>query len=294
VTPRAYESPEAFRQALEQRLRNASSGGVGMVRARQLLVFDRLLARVVVVLGDAVTLKGGLVLELRLERARSTKDIDLRFQGEADKLVAQLQQAARMDLSDFMAFEVQADPDHPVLENGGIRFRAICRLAGKPYGQAFGIDIGFGDPMLGEPELLSAHDVLAFADIRPPMLRVYPVESHIAEKLHAYTRPRPFPNSRVKDLPDIALLAAHRPLDGNRLREAIHLTFEFRKSHAQPFHCPEPPASWATPYAAMAREDRLPWSTIEGLTVAVCNFLNPVLDGSGISEWQPVNWSWRR
>ena len=33
------------------------------------------------VLGDAVLLKGGLVLELRLERARTTKDIDLRVTG---------------------------------------------------------------------------------------------------------------------------------------------------------------------------------------------------------------------
>jgi hypothetical protein len=45
------------------------------------LVFDRFLARVVAVLGDAVLLKGGLVLELRLERARTTKDIDLRVTG---------------------------------------------------------------------------------------------------------------------------------------------------------------------------------------------------------------------
>ena len=48
-----------------------------------------------------------------------------------------------------------------------------------------------------------AEDVLAFAGIAPPTLRLYPVETHIAEKLHAYTLPRPRPNSRVKDLPDL-------------------------------------------------------------------------------------------
>ena len=42
-------------------------------------MFDRFLARIAVVLGDAATLKGGLVLELRLERARTTKDVDLRM-----------------------------------------------------------------------------------------------------------------------------------------------------------------------------------------------------------------------
>jgi hypothetical protein len=69
VTARSYASPEAFKQALEQRLRAASKGGAEFARRRQLLVFDRFLARIVAVLGDAATLKGGLVLELRLDRA---------------------------------------------------------------------------------------------------------------------------------------------------------------------------------------------------------------------------------
>ena len=70
--------------------------------------------------------------------------------------------------------------------------------------------------MLGEPERVVAEDVLGVAGIAPPTLRLYPIETHIAEKLHAYTMPRPRPNSRVKDLPDLALLASVRPLDGSQ------------------------------------------------------------------------------
>ena len=66
MTPRTYASPEAFKQALEQRLRSSAKTGAEFARKRQLLVFDRCLARVVAVLGDATMLKGGLVLELRL------------------------------------------------------------------------------------------------------------------------------------------------------------------------------------------------------------------------------------
>jgi len=73
MTARTYSSPKAFKEALEQRLRSASKNGVDFARRRQLLVFDRFLARVVAVLRDTVLLKGGLVLELRLERARTTK-----------------------------------------------------------------------------------------------------------------------------------------------------------------------------------------------------------------------------
>lgn len=46
MTTRSYTSPQSFKQALEQRLRTATSDGTGL-------------------------------LELRLERARTTKDIDL-------------------------------------------------------------------------------------------------------------------------------------------------------------------------------------------------------------------------
>lgn len=54
MTPRTYASPEAFKQAIEQRLRGSSNTGAEFARKRQLLVFGRFLARVVAVLGDAV------------------------------------------------------------------------------------------------------------------------------------------------------------------------------------------------------------------------------------------------
>jgi hypothetical protein len=49
MTVRRYTSPQAFKQALEQRLRTASSTGADFARRRQLLVFDRFLARAVAV-----------------------------------------------------------------------------------------------------------------------------------------------------------------------------------------------------------------------------------------------------
>ena len=105
-----YESPAAFKRALEDRLKAASSSGVGFARRRQLLVFDRFLARMTVAFGDAVMLKGGLVLELRLERARTTKDVDLRIATSSDDHLTRLQAAGHLDLGDFMMFKVAPDP----------------------------------------------------------------------------------------------------------------------------------------------------------------------------------------
>jgi hypothetical protein len=296
MTARVYSSPPAFKAALEQRLKATSKDGVDFARRRQLLVFDRFLARVSAALGNSVLLKGGLVLELRLERARTTKDVDLRVTGSPDKLLAGLQQAGRQDLGDFMTFEVNPDAEHPTIENDGMqyegqRFRAECRLAGKLYGQRFGVDVAFGDPIFGEPDVVTADDVLDFAGIAPPVLRLYPIETHIAEKLHAYTMPRKRPNTRVKNLPDIALLAGIQSLQAERLREALEQTFKHRATHPLPQALPDPPTSWSTSYQAMARENELAWPTLEQLTTVVSTFLNPVLAG-GTGVWYPARWNW--
>jgi hypothetical protein len=296
MTVRSYSSPPAFKQALEQRLKAASKNGVDFARRRQLLVFDRFLARVSAVLGNSVLLKGGLVLELRLERARTTKDVDLRVTGASDRLLASLQEAGRQDLGDFMTFEVNPDPEHPTIETDGMqyegqRFRAECRLAGKLYGQRFGVDVAFGDPIFGEPDVVTAEDVLDFAGVAPPTLRLYPIETHIAEKLHAYTMPRARANTRVKDLPDIALLAGIQSLQAQRLRAALEQTFTHRATHPLPQTLPDPPTSWATPYQAMAQENELAWTTLEELSTVVATFLNPVLASSG-GVWHPARWNW--
>jgi hypothetical protein len=250
MTARTYSSPQAFKEALEQRLRSASKNGVDFARRRQLLVFDRFLARIVAVLRDTVLLKGGLVLELRLDRARTTKDIDLRLTGSPETVLADLQEAGRQVLGDFMTFEVRRDTEQPKIQNDGmkyegLRFRAECRLAGKLYGQAFGVDVASGDPVFGDPETVIIDDLLASAGIGPPVLRLYPVETHIAEKLHAYTMPRERPNTGL----------------------------------------------WSAPYREMARENELAWTTIEQLTTAVTEFLNPVLAGR-LGTWHPTKWIW--
>lgn len=294
---RRYTSPESFKQALEQRLRESTKGGAVFARRRQLLVFDRFLARVVEHFEDSVTLKGGLVLELRLERARTTKDVDLRMVGAPGDLLARLQATGRRDLGDFFTFEIEPDREHPAIVNDGMpyegrRFRAEGKIAGRLYGQPFGVDVAFGDPMAGEPDVLVADDTLAFAGVAPPAIRLYPVETHLAEKLHAFSMPRARPNTRVKDLPDLALLASARPLDAKRLRAALELTFSFRNTHPLPRKLPAPLDSWRAPYASMARDDDLEWPTLDVVTRAVEAFLDPVLAGDLDATWNPKRWSW--
>jgi hypothetical protein len=174
----------------------------------------------------------------------------------------------------------------------GYRYRAECRLAGAIYSRPFGVDVAFGDPIVGKPDLVAADDLLGFAGIASPMLRVYPVVSHIAEKLHALSMPRSRPNTRVRDLPDIALLASTGPIEGAELRLALDRTFNFRGTHPLPSSVPASPAFWDGPYAAMAASDELRWATLSEVTEAVSTFLNPVLVAAHCRTWNPSDWLW--
>jgi hypothetical protein len=124
---------------------------------------------------------------------------------------------------------------------------------------------------------------------------VYPVETHVAEKLHAYTLPRSKPNSRVKDLVDIALLAWGESFEARLLYTALATTFKFRHTHALPAALPPPPEGWAQPYRAMAEDHELPWTSIDEVFDVARAFLDPVLRGEhgawtkSARSWIPVD-----
>lgn len=108
---------------------------------------------------------------------------------------------------------------------------------------------------------------------------------------HAYTLSRDRPNSRVKDLPDIALLATARDIDGTELRAAIDRTFENRTTHPVPELVPAPSAAWEPVYARIASNDGLEWRKLEEVTRAVQSFLDPVLMGAAV-KWEAATWTW--
>lgn len=78
-----YRDATAFRQALQQRLKDRADGdGAFLVRNRKRVVFNRLLARLLAVAQEQWLLKGGFALDLRLAtRARSTKDVDIEWRA---------------------------------------------------------------------------------------------------------------------------------------------------------------------------------------------------------------------
>lgn len=292
------KSPLAFKASLDARIRNRSTErGTTVARERMRLIFERFLARIHREFEDVATLKGGLALELRLAQARTTKDVDLRMTGSPVEILLRLQEATRLRLDDFLEFEVGIHPEHEDMTGDGVkydgvRFRVECMLAGRRYGDPFGLDVAVGDPIVGEPEIIQGSDLLEFIGVAAPSIRVYPVETHIAEKLHAYTMPRRTPNSRVKDLPDLALLGLVGPLEAARVWRALEQTFRFRDTHAVPPALPEPAEAWARPYRRLADENRLRWPDLAQVTAAARALLDPVLRRDAVGRWSPASWAW--
>jgi len=299
---RSYNNPAAFKAALEQRIKDAAKRkGTSVNRYRQLLIFDRFLGRLQEQFGEALIAKGGLALELRLEIARTTKDIDVRLVGTSEQLPARLQEAGRRDTGDWLQYEVQLrPPDESIIEGEGVvyegfRFKVEARLAGKLYGDPFPLDVAFGDVLTGVVEEREGSDFLEFIGARRSLLRLYPRETHVAEKLHAYTLPRPEgrTNTRVKDLVDITLLSRGESFEAGLLRQALENTFQFRDTHPLPAELPPPPESWDKSYLTMREEHGLPWRSMPHVLEMARAFLDPVLRGepgtwtAGASAWEP-------
>lgn len=269
-TPLRYKSAVAFRIALEARLKALSqSEGIDLQRLRRQVSFDRLLARLFSAPDEPWLLKGGYAMELRLKTARATKDIDLSIFGEARRkteILELLQDRAATDLVDCFVFKVgypEKDLDGP--PDGGFRFPVTAVIAGRVFTK-FHLDVGIGDALVRPTELMQGRDWLAFADIPPVPCIAISKEQQFAEKLHAYTRQRQRPNSRVKDLVDMALLVKMGLPEGGKLKEAILSTFTQRGTQQLPTVFPNPPEFWRESFAQLAKECGLEWTMDESVS----------------------------
>lgn len=291
-----YATPAAFRAALEAHLgATARAGGRPVGRGRKLVAFTRMLARLEHAAPDAWMLKGGFALELRLGgQARATRDVDIDWATSLDEATDALVEAAALDLADHFEFAITRVGATDIGAGGGIRFRADAYVGGRLF-EPLLIDVGVAGG--GSPtDELTAPDLLDFAEIEPAHIRAIPLEQHIAEKLHAYTRRygADQPSSRAKDLIDIILMSELASLGFDDLRKALASVFAARATHELPASFPTPPGEWAQRYRALAEEVGLYADLSTGHALAA-TFLDPVLaNDEKLSRWDPGEREWQR
>ena len=289
-----YKTGAAFRRALEDRLRTQSlQDKIPLVRLRKLVAFDRFLARLLVDQPNQWILKGGLALQLRIgSRARTTKDVDLLSLTPEGNLYAMLSTAGRIDLEDWFTFEIENEPAPLPEEAHGARYTVRSLLDGRSF-ELFHVDIGIGDPVTSPADILNTPEILAFAEISPTLIPCYPLTQHLAEKLHAYTRPHlSGENSRVKDLVDILLISQEKRIDASLLSKSIRETFSSRITHPIPITLPEPPLDWVIPYRKLSAEVGMGSLDLQMGFAEASLFINPILSGQAAGEWNPKRRIW--
>ena len=159
---------------------------------------------------------------------RQTRDLDLLGFGEnsIERLVEVFRQVCAMPVAeDGLLFgKISGEPIRALQEYGGIRIHVAAALERAVI--PLGVDIGFGDQITPPPKKVEFPTLL---DFPKPKLRVYPVETVVAEKFEAMVR-LDMANSRMKDFYDLAYLARTMAFEGEQLCAAIRATFVRRSS----------------------------------------------------------------
>jgi hypothetical protein len=160
-----YASPVAFRQALDQRIKNeVTSTGLGTGRLRKRVAFELFLRRLLIVAPDRWVLKGALALDFRLTAAtRSTKDIDLGRDDDEQAAIRDITAAQQLTLDDFFTFAAtRTDELEDTDEFSAVRFHVTAQLAGRTFEQ-FLVDIGFSDAISWTPDTIYSSGLLSSA-----------------------------------------------------------------------------------------------------------------------------------
>jgi predicted nucleotidyltransferase component of viral defense system len=284
-----YKTDSDFRTALEARLRQrAEQDGEPITRMRKRVVFERAMVRLQQDKNNPWVLKGGFALELRLgNTARMTKDLDLTVDldffdtgtATVSKLSDRMREDMRRDNEDRFVFSVTEGSEEELPTQGvkSYRFSVEARLDGRIF-ERITVDVGVGDPLIPPLEEVQGSDLLSFAGISVPTIRVTSSAQHFAEKIHALTRPFDDRiNTRVKDLADLMLFAEHGLPQTDDVKVALTKIFENRKTHSIPSSIGMPPATWATSYSAMASQLNLKEKTIESATSRLNEYWKTVL-----------------
>jgi len=260
-----YRDATDLRRALEARLKqDADRSGTDLARRRRLVVFDRMAARLAEDPAGGWVLKGGAVMEFRLTgRARTTKDLDLALRPEdgldveSGEVRELLIDALAVDLDgDGFRFRVAA----PVAlradtaGRGGWRFSVEAHLAGKLFA-GVRVDVVDRGEEIARTERLPLPNTLDFAGTPQRAIEAVDRRQHFAEKLHAFTRDYgDRPNTRVKDLADLVLLAEDGLVGDAALVEVVRHVFAVRDTHEVPDELPAPPPRWRDSYPELAQE----------------------------------------
>jgi len=214
-------------------------------------------------------LKGGVAIELRVGGdARATKDVDLVFFGDPERLGEILDEDLAEPYSVF-SFE----PQGVETRREGLFRQVDVKLLFRGRSWAtVELEVAQPDSQETDAEEVEAIPIDEFGIEGPRMVRCLSLRYQIAQKLHAVTqRFEVGENERFRDLIDL-IICRDLVADLAEVREACVDTFQARGLHAWPPSL-EVPDAWADPYMALAEEMNFPVADVGDAAAQVRGFI---------------------
>lgn len=253
-----------LRASLDARIINESAGA-DTYPLRRRLTYQRILRR----LGDHAdggwVLKGGYLLETRLEsRSRATKDLDLAMREVRDgsQLASLLREALTSDPDeDHFIFNIAAPTPLAIDGQGsrGWRVPIDALLDGRSFARLRIDVVERVNELAGAVEFVTIRVPVPAAGLNDAHISAVGIAQHAAEKFHALCLvfPDGRVNTRVKDLVDIVLMAEAELLPHPDLPDRIRSVFRLRNDSEPPDDLPDPPAAWRRDYERLAATTEL-------------------------------------
>ncbi|MHB8892588.1 MAG: nucleotidyl transferase AbiEii/AbiGii toxin family protein [Candidatus Limnocylindrales bacterium] len=293
-TSHSYPSPQAFRQALTDRLREASKDGPWTLsQLQRQIAYDRLLERLYLV-DDGWVVKGATALLARGIGVRGTIDVDIYRERARATAEAELREAASRDIGDW--FTLDLGPGRAVATDAAVRI-PVTAYVGTASWASFHVDlVGSDMRMTGQPDNVPPLARVLMPDIEQHGYRAYPLVDHIADKISAIEQRysgQDRPSTRFKDLVDLVAIVTEESVSADRQAAALASEAQ-RRGMPLPttFDVPDR-AIWERGYAAEASRSLL--STARSLDEAlgvVRPFVEPLLAGTAAGAWDPGAGRW--
>jgi len=244
-------------------------------------------------------LKGGLLLSVYNggDLLRPTEDVDFNgFDGNGDvhRLEKSLKAAIATPVEDdgvvFRLETMKITKDRTGIVPGGKV--SLIAMVGTARAE-LRVDVGFGNPVTPNARMMEIPTILDGIAPRP-VIAAYPLETVVAEKLHAMVQFGVF-NTRVKDYYDIWMLLRLHPFSGEQLAEAIQKTFEHQQRQIpeqvdglSSAFADRNEGAWSKFIRQVAPEASISLSEVID---EINGFLSPVLDRVRGMDAEPGDWT---
>jgi predicted nucleotidyltransferase component of viral defense system len=288
--------------SVKERLRNISiQAGKEFQNVVSQYVQERFLYRLSESLySNNFILKGALLFIAHdISRNRPTRDIDFlgsTISNKIDDIVELIKEILNVKYEDGLRFDSDSVDAENIVEDGdyqGVRVKFNVYLENSR--ERVQLDIGFGDKITAGPIEIEFPTLL---DFPAPRLKVYSIETAIAEKFEAIVSLQ-LQTSRMKDFYDVLFFAEHYNFKKDLLLQSFQTTFDNRSTDlAQSTFVFEDhfktDERFQNLWKAFLERNKLEdEQTFAEVVSKIQSFIQPIFDSKTKNNWNPDKWEWK-